>query len=153
MNLDDALIAGTDPDVRAAYAGYLERARTETFGLYEDDVVVLDTETTGFDPGRDEIIQIAAARMSGPRIVERFSTFVDPGRHIPDEISDLTGIDDQLVAGAPMADEALDELAEFCGSCDIVAHNVSFDRGFIMRDLSPERIPGDWIDTLALSQI
>lgn len=153
MNLDDALIAGTDPDVRAAYAGYLERARTETFGLYEDDVVVLDTETTGFDPGRDEIIQIAAARMSGPRIVERFSTFVDPGRHIPDEIGDLTGIDDQLVAGAPMADEALDELAEFCGSCDIVAHNASFDHGFIMRDLSPERIPGDWIDTLALSQI
>jgi ATP-dependent DNA helicase DinG len=153
VRLDDALIQGTDTDVIQAYASYAERARTERFGLYEDDVIVLDVETTGFDPSTEEIIEIAAARMNGPEVLDRFSTYVNPHRVVPDEIVRLTGIGNEQVADAPDIFDVLDALVEFCGSCDIVAHNAPFDQSFVMRDLDEDRLPGRWIDTLALSRI
>ncbi len=153
ITLDDILIPGTDREVRARYLTLASRAETERFGLYEDDVVILDTETTGFDPERDEIIEIAAARMNGPDIVDRFSTYVNPLRHIPPDITELTGIDDETVRDAPTLTTALSQLVAFVGDCDIVAHNADFDRRFVMRDLAPGSLPGLWIDSLELARV
>ena len=99
--LERLLLPGTPEDIRANYLSLAERARTHEFDLLEEDIVVLDTETTGLSFKDCELIEISAARLSGREAVDRFETFVDPGRPIPPEIQRLTGIRDIDVAGAP----------------------------------------------------
>jgi ATP-dependent DNA helicase DinG len=146
------LVPGTDPDVAASYAAAAERARDAVFG-FEDEVVLVDIETTGFDPGRDSVIEIAAAAMRGPEILETFHTLVDPGTAIPPEIVRLTGITDDEVSGARSPDAAASALSAFVGGRDIVAHNAPFDRGFLERLASSGSFAGEWIDTLQLALI
>jgi hypothetical protein len=131
LTLREILIPGTDADIVARYETLAERAKYVSFGLLEDEYVILDTETTGFSAERDSLIEIAAAIMRGPEITARFSTFVDPGRAIPPAITELTGITDEDVRGAPDAWEAVGELDAFVGSRMLVAHNAPFDRAFI----------------------
>lgn len=150
--LSRLLVPGTDPDVVEAYASLSERARDTVFG-FEDEVVYVDIETTGFDPDRDAIIEIAAARARGPEVIERFHTMVDPGRPVPLEITKLTGIDDSMIAGAPGPEAAALRLAEFVAGSDIVAHNARFDRDFLVRAGGSGRFPGAWIDSLQLALI
>ena len=146
------LVPGTEPDVAAAYAAAVERAHDAIFGL-EDEVVLVDIETTGFDPARDRLIEVAAARMRGPEVVETFETLVDPGRSIPAEIVRLTGITDADVAGAPAADAAVSALAAFVGGRDTVAHNAPFDRAFLEYVGGVGGFTGTWVDTLQLALI
>lgn len=153
IRLNEFLIAGTDDDVSNMYRQLPEHARELQFGLIEDEVVVLDTETTGLNPSSCSLLEIAAIRMRGGETVGTFQTFVDPGRAIPAEITELTGITQADIAGAPTPREAVGALAEFAGDCNLVAHNASFDQQFIMRQANPGELPGQWIDTLSLSQI
>ena len=146
------LVPGTDPDVAASYAAAVERARDAVFG-FEDEVVLVDIETTGFDPGRDAVIEIAAARMRGPEVLETYESLVDPGRSIPTEIVRLTGITDEAVRGAPLPDAAAARFAAFAGGRDVVAHNAPFDRGFLERLAGSGAFAGRWIDTLQLALI
>ena len=90
--LDDLILPGTPASVRAAFATLAERAQTQQFGLLEDDVVVLDTETTGLSFKDCTLIEISAARLRGREVVETFETFVNPHCLIPAEIVQLTGI-------------------------------------------------------------
>ena len=116
--------------------------------------MVLDTETTGLSFSKEELIQIAAARVSGGKIVDWYVTFVDPGKEIPEEISHLTNIFPQDVAGAPTPQEALSGLVEFVGDSFIVAHNAEFDKTFTTAH--PEGYPlleNVWIDSLDLARI
>ena len=153
IQLDEFLIAGTDADVARMYRQLPERARDLQFGLVEDEVVVLDTETTGLSPSSCSLLEIAAIRMRGNEFVDEFHTFVDPGHAVPEEITELTGITQADVTGAPSPREAVAALAEFAGSRNLVAHNAGFDRDFVMRQAEPGALPGEWVDTLALSQI
>lgn len=153
IRLSDFLIAGTDDDVSNMYRQLPERAHELQFGLIEDEVVVLDTETTGLNPSNCSLLEIAAIRMRGSETVDTFQTFVDPGRAIPPEITELTGITQADIVGAPTPREAVAAFAKFAGDCNLVAHNASFDQQFIMRQASPGDLPGQWIDTLSLSQI
>ncbi|MBS3956641.1 MAG: hypothetical protein KGZ40_03795 [Clostridiales bacterium] len=152
LTLARLLVPGTDDDVAHAYAATSARVAEETFGL-EEEVALVDIETTGFDPGRDAPIEFAAAIMRGPEIVARFHTMVDPGRDVPLEIVQLTGITQEALIGAPPAEKAALDLAEFVGGRDVVAHNAPFDRGFLEHLAGPSRFPGEWIDTLQLSLI
>ena len=152
LDLDTLIVPGTDPDVVAAYATLSERALTAQFG-FEDEVAVLDIETTGYDAERDRIIEVAAAIMRGPEIVDRFSTLVDPLIPVPLEITKLTGIDDVMLEGAPCAEKAVADLAAFVGERDIVAHNGAFDRGFIERVGGRGVLPGTWLDSLVLVRL
>lgn len=150
--LPGLLVPGTDPDVAASYAAAIERARDAVFG-FEEEVVLVDIETTGFDPARDRVIEIAAAAMRGPEVLDTFHTLVDPGCAIPPEIVRLTGITDDEVFGAPVPDAAASSLAAFVDGRDVVAHNAPFDRGFLERLAGGGRFPGEWIDTLQLALI
>ena len=149
----EVLLPGTPAFVAERYATLAERARTRDFGLLTQDVVILDTETTGLSSQENELIEIAAARLSAGGISERFDTFVHPTGLIPPEIVELTGITNADVAHAPSAGEAVAMLADFVGGCPVVAHNANFDRAFV------ETVPGGaevselWIDSLALSRI
>lgn len=98
-----------------------------------DTYVSFDLETTGLDPARDAIIEIGAVRFDEDRSLEAFSTFVDPGRKIPPFITDLTGIRDEDVVGAPGGHEAAQRLAAFVGRDPVVGHNVRFDLSFLQR--------------------
>lgn len=147
------LLPTTPKDVRAQYLTLAERARKADFGPLEEDMVVLDTETTGLSFKECELIEIAAARISGKQIVDRYRTFVQPTKPIPAEIQELTGIRAIDVADAPFAEEAVAGLAEFVGGSPVLAHNATFDRTFIEKVPGGHEVSDVWIDTLSLSRM
>lgn len=128
--LDDIILPNTPPQITEAYKCLAERAKTEDFGLLEDDVCVLDTETTGLSFNECQLTEIACARLRGREIVDRFHTFVNPGMPIPKKIVELTGIRDIDVAQAPSPKEAVAALADFVAGAPVLAHNALFDRTF-----------------------
>lgn len=153
VTLESLLLPGTPKSVRENYLSLAERAKTQEFGLLEDDIVVLDTETTGLSFKDCKLIEISAAKMSGREIVDRFETFVHPGQPIPPNIQELTGITDLDVRDAPDARTAVAALADFVGGAPVLAHNATFDRTFIEAVPGGVNVSDNWIDTLALSRI
>jgi DNA polymerase III epsilon subunit family exonuclease len=118
----------------------------------EQEFVVVDTETTGRDPKIADLIEIGAVRVRRGEIVDRFSTFVSPGRDIFGV--QMHGITDADVANAPLAKEAAQKLLAFVGGAPIVGHNVGFDIGFLDRALeeSGKFIAGGYFDTLVIAR-
>lgn len=151
--MNKQVIPGTDPDIINMYLQMAEMSSDVQLSLLENDVIVLDTETTGLNPKTSSLIEIAALRLSGSKVVDEFHTFVDPGTKIPKEITELTGIVQDDVKGAPSPRQAVARFTEFVDGLDLVAHNAPFDRDFIMANAMPGEFMGRWIDTLALSQI
>ncbi|HLA88166.1 MAG TPA: helicase C-terminal domain-containing protein [Anaerolineales bacterium] len=96
-------------------------------------IVSLDIETTGLDESRDSIIEVAAVKFNGRRVEAEFSTLVNPGKHIPDFISGLTGIDDAMVREAPRLRDIAPDLTAFVSDAPILGHNVKFDIGFLRK--------------------
>ncbi len=153
-DLLDFILPGTPADIVDRYVSLSSRAENSDFGILDSNIVVLDTETTGFSFNHDELTQIAAAKMDKGEIVDRFMTFVDPGQPIPEEISHLTNIHDADVAGAASPNEALEQLVAFIGNSPIVAHNVEFDRGFTTKHPAGySLLENTWIDSLDLARI
>ncbi|NTW28279.1 MAG: DNA polymerase III subunit epsilon [Coriobacteriia bacterium] len=146
------LVPGTDPDVVARYSTLAERAENTVFG-FEDEIAVVDVETTGYDCDRDRLIEIAACVMRGPEVIERFSALVDPGIPVPTEITKLTGITDAMVAGAPSAEAVVAQLVAFVGGRDMIAHSCAFDRSFVERVAGTHALRGRWLDSLELVRL
>ena len=96
-------------------------------------IVALDLETTGLDPQSDAIIEIGAVRFEGNRIEHEFTTLINPSRHIPEFITGLTHISDEMVRQAPHIRDVLDELAAFIGDAPILGHNIQFDLSFLKK--------------------
>lgn len=152
--LNTYILENTPERIRERYESLKAYAETHRFGALDEDVVVLDTETTGFSFNHDELIQIAAARMCFGEIVEWYITFVNPGKEIPDEVVHLTNIHDADVVDAPDPDSALEGLVEFVGDSLVVAHNVGFDRTFVTKRASGASLKNNiWIDSLDLARI
>ena len=130
----------------------VEKSRNQ--GL-SDSYVVFDIETTGFSSSRNRIIEIGAVRVVNGNITDKFSTFVNPDVPIPFEIEQLTGINDNMVLPYPKIDEILPQFLEFCGDSVLVAHNASFDVGFIAYNAARLNIAFDptVIDTVALARL
>ena len=121
----------------------------------DDTYVVFDIETTGFSSIRDRIIEIGAVKVSGGKITDRFSTFVNPGRPIPFEITNLTGITDEMVMEYPEIGVILPQFLEFVGDSVLVAHNAGFDVGFIEQNCRSLGLNDHfaYLDTVALARV
>ena len=154
MSVYDFITDGTSQEVCERYASLKAKAERSDFGRLDRNVVVLDTETTGFSQNHDELIQIAAARLECGQITDWFVTFVNPGKPIPEEVARLTDIHDADVADAPSPDEARAKLVEFVGDATLVAHNAAFDRGFTSKTPAGHSLLNNlWIDSLDVSRI
>lgn len=120
--------------------------------------IVLDTETTGFDPKTgDRLIEIGCIEIEDLLPTGRtFHRFINPERLIPPEAIRVHGITDEKVKDAPKFHEVADDFLAFVGDAPLIAHNANFDRNFIdfeLGQLGRTPPPQDrWIDTLALAQ-
>ena len=110
----------------------------EQSGLFDEEAktfdgsfVVFDLETTGLEATKDTIIEIGACKIENGRISETFSTFVNPNRPIPKEVTQITSITNEMVADAPEINYVLPDFYKFCYGSTLVGHNVAFDIGFI----------------------
>ena len=120
----------------------------------DTEYVAFDIETTGLNAQLDRMTEIGAVIFRGSEIISTFNTFVNPGIPIPSEITDLTGIRNQDVAGAPGEKEALEAFIAYAGSRPLIAHNAHFDTGFMKATARRNGMRFDpvFLDTLALSQ-
>jgi len=100
-----------------------------------DEVVVVDTETTGIDR-RARLVEIGALRVRGGVVVDQFQTLVDPEMRIPSEVIRVHGITDAMVKGAPHADAALAAFLAWVAGASLVAHNAHFDRRIFAQELT-----------------
>jgi DNA polymerase-3 subunit epsilon/ATP-dependent DNA helicase DinG len=98
-----------------------------------ESIVAVDIETTGLDPEKDAVIEIAAVRFNERRIEAEWSSLINPGRRIPPFITQLTGINDQMVLRAPPIQDVLPDLQSFVGNSPVLGHNVRFDLAFLRR--------------------
>lgn len=118
--------------------------------------VVFDTETTGFNAaGGDQMIEIGAVKICQGNIVDRFDELIDPGRHIPDKITELTCITDEMVKGKDNEETVTRKFLEWVSDLPMVAHNAKFDISFIemsMKKYNLGEFNNTVIDTLELSR-
>ena len=121
----------------------------------DSSFVVFDIETTGFSAVKNQIIEIGAVKIENGVVTDRFSTFVNPHVPIPFRIEELTTINDAMVADAPGIETVLPEFLKFCEGCAVVAHNASFDTGFIRENAKRLGLPYHpaILDTVSLAHI
>ena len=98
-----------------------------------NSIVALDIETTGLSDERDAIIEIGAVKFKGHRVEDEWTSVINPGRHIPEFITGLTGISDAETRNAPKLRDIIHEVEAFVGDSPVVGHNVRFDLGFIQK--------------------
>ena len=112
----------------------------------------VDVETTGLKPGRDKILEIAAVQVLDGKIQDCFTTLVNPGCPIGEEIVKLTGITDSMVKDAPEIGEVIGKLIHFLGPYPLLGHNVKFDYSFLKQAAVNEKLDFDCriMDTLGL---
>ena len=135
----NAVAALKDDNFKAVYgmeAYYVDDTVKAVFGAgdvsFDGEIIAFDLETTGLSAAIDRITEIGAVRIVGGELKDEFCTFVNPKKHIPERVTELTGIDDSMVADAPSEEEALRAFYEFCGSAKfLVAHNAGFDTSFL----------------------
>ena len=133
-------LLGTDPRFQVDGEGWWSLAG-EILPLEEEleslSYAVVDVETTGSSPERGHrITEIAVVEVAEGSITQDFQTLVNPGRSIPPRIAQLTGITDEMVAGAPFFDEVAEDLFDWLDDRVFVAHNVSFDWRFVSHQLA-----------------
>ena len=116
--------------------------------------VSLDLETTGLNPRLDRIIEIGALKVENGEIADTFCTFVNPGRGLEERITDLTGIEDKDVEGAPYIEEILPDLFQFLSDLPLLGHSVLFDFSFLKKAAVDLKIPFEKnaVDTLKIAR-
>ena len=158
-----AKVAGTDQNIKILYGceGYYVNDVDDRIAVhgeedfsFDGEYVAFDLETTGLSSLHDTIIEIGAAIMKGNEVLSTFQTFVDPHRPLQPKIVDLTGINDQMLAGQPDISEAMPKFLEYVGSRPLCAHNADFDIGFVTAACERLGLPfhPTYVDTLILAQ-
>lgn len=132
----------------------VESVKGDADTSFDGTFICFDIETTGLSAARDKITEIGAVKVENGVITDTFSTFANPEMPIPQKITQLTGITDDMVKDAPSQSEAVGAFLEFAGDNVLVAHNAPFDTSFIAKaceDMGREYNYTS-IDTVAISR-
>ncbi len=132
------------------------RNKGNRLNAYVKDYVVFDLETTGINLNRDEIIEISGIKVRDNKIVDKFTTLVNPCMHIPGSATAVNGITDAMVRYAPLLKNALGDFLAFIGQDILVGHNIhTFDTNFLydgaLRELDIP-VQNDYVDTLYMAK-
>ena len=160
---EKAKVAGTDQNIKILYGceGYYVNDVDDRIVVHgagdwplDAEYVAFDLETTGLSAQQDAIIEIGAVLLKNGQEVDRFQSFVNPGRPLSQKIIDLTGIRDEMLRDAPTIEQALPSFLAFCAGRFLVAHNADFDVGFLTAACGRLGLDFDptYLDTLILSQ-
>jgi DNA polymerase III epsilon subunit family exonuclease len=95
------------------------------------NIVLIDLETTGTNPQFDKIIEVGAVKIKDMKVVDEYSSFVDPSQKLSNEITNITGIVDKDLEGAPQIGKVISELEAFVDDYPLLAHNMDFDSSFL----------------------
>ncbi|MCH8028791.1 MAG: 3'-5' exonuclease [Candidatus Dadabacteria bacterium] len=120
------------------------------------ELAYLDTETTGLEPeAGHRICEIAIVRTQNGKVVNQFSSLVNPGRGIPSWAQQIHGITDEMVREAPYFGDIAMKVNSILDGAFLVAHNAAFDVGFLDSEFSKARLPApqtEIIDTLKIAR-
>ena len=105
-------------------------------------LAVIDVETTGLDASTDRIIEIGIIRFEAGEVIETYGQLIDPGCDLPQEVTKITGIEQEDLKGKPSFADVAQEIWERLQGVGIVAYNLSFDRGFVAAEL--DRVGMEW---------
>jgi len=116
--------------------------------------VVLDVETTGLSPSSDRICEIGAVKLIGGKIIDEFSTLINPGIPLPSYVHYLTGITQEELNTAPTFDDIAPQFLAFISDAVLVAHNAPFDIAFISSHLEAHTLPSTSLilDTVSMAK-
>lgn len=132
---------------------YKEKGKP-VYGILSD-YVVLDTETTGLNAREGSIIEIGIVKVEDYEVTDTYSSFINPGEPVTPFITELTGITDEMLAGAPTVRQVLPEVLAFIGTKPVIAHNAGFDIGFMtaacLKVLGGPFL-NDYLDTVHMSR-
>ncbi len=156
-------VAGTGEDIKILYGceGYYINDMDDMAAVcgnrdmtFDEQFVAFDLETTGLSSRSDRIIEIGAVIMKNGVELDRFQTFVDPQQPLSQETTQLTGITDEMLKGAPGIRQALEQFRDFVGDRVLVAHNADFDTGFLLTAFTNNGMEFSYTsaDTLVLAQ-
>ncbi len=142
QSFPDAMDIGKKLGIKIIYGveGYLVNDKKQIVTAYNPDMdysefVIFDIETTGLSAINDAITEIGAIKIKDGQVIDTFSQLINPERKIPEFITNLTGITDEMVKDKPTVDKVILEFNEFIKGAVLVAHNASFDVGFIREKL------------------
>jgi DNA polymerase-3 subunit alpha (Gram-positive type) len=159
----DALTKGTDLKPIFGLEGVMVDENKFRIALTDEDInldkaifVAYDLETTGLSSNYNEIIEIAAVKISGGTIIDEFMTYVKPKRPIPAEITEITSITEDDVRNAPAIEDVIGKFRDFIEGAILVAHNATFDNSYLYKSLRDHNMfAGELpsIDTLQLARV
>ena len=153
-----------NPDMKIIYGveAYLAPDNTKTIyngkkQSIDTTYCVLDLETTGFSATTEKITEIGVMKVKDGEVIDEFSCFVNPEKHIPERVTEVTNITDEMVKDAETIDKVFPKLLEFLGDDKetvIVAHNANFDVGFLKQNAKVLGYDFDYtyLDTLSLAK-
>ena len=155
------LLGVDNPDMKVIYGveAYLVPDGTSVVTNYKGQNIdttycVLDLETTGFSPKTEKITEVGIMKVKNGEVIDSFSCFVNPEKPIPPRVVEVTNITDDMVKDAETIDKVFPKILEFLGDSVIVAHNATFDVGFlkyVAKDLGYD-FDYTYVDTLALAR-
>ncbi len=157
----EAMDAGKKYGVKIIYGveGYLVNDKIELVEgnddySFDEEFIVFDIETTGLSSKNDRITEIGAVKIKGNKIIDSFSSLINPEIDIPAKIIKLTGITDDMVKNKPTIETILPEFLKFIGNRPVVAHNAGFDTAFIRENMRKinDIFTNTIVDTLNLSR-
>ena len=118
---------------------------------FDADLAIVDVETTGLDATKDRVIEIAIIHMRAGQTIERWSTLVDPGIALPDEVVAITGITSEMLKGQPRFRDVADAVLDRLIGRVFVAYNHAFDQAFVRTELA--RLERPWHDPPCLDPL
>lgn len=113
--------------------------------------VCMDVETTGLNRSKDKITQISLIQVQNDTVINSYLSYVNPGMHIPEVVTNLTGINDETVKDAPSFEQIKEKVSDFIGNRIIVGHNVDFDIEFLENALG-HPVSNKRMDTLQFAR-